>query len=214
MFRPLAVRFRRRASFLVIVAAIGFALAPMAGCSKSAPTAACVDCGSGNVYWDTGGLLANMAVTVDHISNGRLEVGIGAAWHEPEHKGLGIGFPRAGERVAMLDEAALDRAVQVLVAVDEPERARSELGLDLLEAVTDAGVVLVGEQAEAAQLVGVGARAGEVVGPQPHVEVHAPPQPPGRRVRLLPEPRAPQAAFSHPGLPGGAPTPWSADPTA
>jgi F420-dependent oxidoreductase-like protein len=50
-------------------------------------------------------ILANMAVTVDHISSGRLEFGIGAAWHEPEHKGLGIDFPRAGERVAMLDEA-------------------------------------------------------------------------------------------------------------
>ena len=50
-------------------------------------------------------VLANMAVTVDHISNGRLEFGIGAAWHEPEHKGLGLEFPRPGERVAMLDEA-------------------------------------------------------------------------------------------------------------
>ena len=50
-------------------------------------------------------VLANMAVTVDHISGGRLEFGIGAAWHEPEHKGYGIDFPRPGERVAMLDEA-------------------------------------------------------------------------------------------------------------
>jgi F420-dependent oxidoreductase-like protein len=50
-------------------------------------------------------LLANMAVTVDHISNGRLDFGIGAAWHEPEHRGYGIDFPSAGTRVAMLDEA-------------------------------------------------------------------------------------------------------------
>jgi F420-dependent oxidoreductase-like protein len=50
-------------------------------------------------------VLANMAVTVDHISGGRLDFGIGAAWHEAEHKGYGIDFPSAGTRVAMLDEA-------------------------------------------------------------------------------------------------------------
>lgn len=50
-------------------------------------------------------VLANMAVSVDHISGGRLEFGIGAAWHEPEHDGYGIAFPRAGVRIEMLDEA-------------------------------------------------------------------------------------------------------------
>ena len=50
-------------------------------------------------------VLAKMAVTVDHICGGRLEFGLGAAWHEAEHRGYGIPFPRAGERIAMLDEA-------------------------------------------------------------------------------------------------------------
>jgi len=50
-------------------------------------------------------VLANMAITVDHISGGRLEFGIGAAWHEGEHAGYGLEFPRPGVRVAMLDEA-------------------------------------------------------------------------------------------------------------
>ena len=50
-------------------------------------------------------LLANMAVSVDHISGGRLEFGIGAAWHEPEHLTYGMDFPSAGTRIAMLDEA-------------------------------------------------------------------------------------------------------------
>jgi alkanesulfonate monooxygenase SsuD/methylene tetrahydromethanopterin reductase-like flavin-dependent oxidoreductase (luciferase family) len=46
-----------------------------------------------------------MAVSVDHISGGRLEFGLGAAWHEPEHVTYGIDFPSAGTRIAMLDEA-------------------------------------------------------------------------------------------------------------
>jgi F420-dependent oxidoreductase-like protein len=50
-------------------------------------------------------ILAKMAVTVDHISGGRLDFGIGAGWHEDEHRGYGIEFPSAGTRVAMLDEA-------------------------------------------------------------------------------------------------------------
>ena len=50
-------------------------------------------------------ILAKMAVTVDHISGGRLDFGIGAGWHEDEHRGYGIEFPSAATRVAMLDEA-------------------------------------------------------------------------------------------------------------
>lgn len=50
-------------------------------------------------------VLANMAVTVDHISGGRLEFGMGAAWHEPEHQAYGIDFPSPGTRIAMLNEA-------------------------------------------------------------------------------------------------------------
>lgn len=50
-------------------------------------------------------VLANMAVAVDHISGGRLEFGLGAAWHQPEHDGYGIPFPGAGTRIAMLGEA-------------------------------------------------------------------------------------------------------------
>ena len=38
-------------------------------------------------------VLAAEAVTVDHASRGRLDLGIGAAWYEPEHRQLGIDFP-------------------------------------------------------------------------------------------------------------------------
>jgi F420-dependent oxidoreductase-like protein len=50
-------------------------------------------------------LLAKMAATVDMISNGRLNFGIGAGWHEDEAVAYGIPFPRGRIRVEMLDEA-------------------------------------------------------------------------------------------------------------
>jgi F420-dependent oxidoreductase-like protein len=52
-------------------------------------------------------VLANMAVTIDHISGGRLEFGIGGAWYELEHNQYGIPFPPIGERLAMMGEAAV-----------------------------------------------------------------------------------------------------------
>lgn len=51
-------------------------------------------------------LLAKIATTIDHISGGRLELCLGAAWYELEHRQMGIPFPRVGERIAMLAEAA------------------------------------------------------------------------------------------------------------
>lgn len=49
-------------------------------------------------------LFATQAVTVDHASHGRLELALGAAWFEPEHRALGIPFPRTGERFDLLEE--------------------------------------------------------------------------------------------------------------
>lgn len=50
-------------------------------------------------------ILAKMAVSIDHISGGRLEFGIGAGSHEGEHAGYGIAFPTPSVRIDMLDEA-------------------------------------------------------------------------------------------------------------
>lgn len=50
-------------------------------------------------------LLAKMAVTVDHMSGGRLELGIGAGYHRREHAAYGLEFPPGAARFDMLDEA-------------------------------------------------------------------------------------------------------------
>jgi alkanesulfonate monooxygenase SsuD/methylene tetrahydromethanopterin reductase-like flavin-dependent oxidoreductase (luciferase family) len=53
------------------------------------------------------GLVAKMATTLDHASEGRAIVGLGAAWFEYEHTAHGFDFGRSpGERLAWLDEAA------------------------------------------------------------------------------------------------------------
>ena len=59
---------------------------------------------TGNLYRHPG-LMAKIAVTVDHLSNGRLEFGIGTGWNEPEFTQFGLPFPSAGDRVTMLDES-------------------------------------------------------------------------------------------------------------
>src|SRR6266567_8682214 len=48
--------------------------------------------------------LAKVAATVDVISGGRAQMGIGAGWYEHEWRAYGYGFPGAGERLGMLDE--------------------------------------------------------------------------------------------------------------
>lgn len=48
--------------------------------------------------------LAKVAATVDAVSGGRVEMGIGAGWYEHEWRAYGYGFPTAGERLARLRE--------------------------------------------------------------------------------------------------------------
>jgi alkanesulfonate monooxygenase SsuD/methylene tetrahydromethanopterin reductase-like flavin-dependent oxidoreductase (luciferase family) len=46
-----------------------------------------------------------MVATIDEMSGGRVEVGMGAGWNEQEHGELGLPFPSLGERYEMLEEA-------------------------------------------------------------------------------------------------------------
>ncbi len=63
-------------------------------------------------------LLAKMASTVDVLSHGRLNFGIGAGWHEHEYRGYGYDYPATPERLRMLREA-----VQVIRAMWTEEEA-------------------------------------------------------------------------------------------
>jgi alkanesulfonate monooxygenase SsuD/methylene tetrahydromethanopterin reductase-like flavin-dependent oxidoreductase (luciferase family) len=61
-------------------------------------------------------VLATQAITVDHISSGRLELGMGAAWHQPEHEELGIPFPPLKERAERLEEGV--QVIRLLMTQD------------------------------------------------------------------------------------------------
>jgi alkanesulfonate monooxygenase SsuD/methylene tetrahydromethanopterin reductase-like flavin-dependent oxidoreductase (luciferase family) len=63
----------------------------------------------GAVTFRNPGLVAKLATTLDHISNGRAILGLGGAWFDYEHNAYGIDFGgSAGERLAWLDEAVGD----------------------------------------------------------------------------------------------------------
>ena len=49
-------------------------------------------------------LLAKSLTTIDHVSNGRLEIGLGAGWMDEEYKGYGYEFPTMGTRLRQLEE--------------------------------------------------------------------------------------------------------------
>jgi len=69
-------------------------------------------------------LLAKMITTIDHISNGRAVLGIGAAWMEPEHSAFGIEFgDRPGTRLKWLEQS-----LQIIQGMLAGERPSSPVG--------------------------------------------------------------------------------------
>ncbi|HKW70605.1 MAG TPA: TIGR03560 family F420-dependent LLM class oxidoreductase [Candidatus Dormibacteraeota bacterium] len=73
---------------------------------------------TGNTYRNPG-LLAKIAVTVDHLSGGRLEFGIGAAWAQVEHEMFGL--PGLEHRVGRLSES-----LQIIKSLFTQERTNFE----------------------------------------------------------------------------------------
>src|SRR3954452_5067328 len=63
-------------------------------------------------------VLANMAATIDVVSNGRLIIGLGAGWNQDESDALGIRLPPLKERFDRLEEG-----VQVIIRLLSDERA-------------------------------------------------------------------------------------------
>jgi alkanesulfonate monooxygenase SsuD/methylene tetrahydromethanopterin reductase-like flavin-dependent oxidoreductase (luciferase family) len=64
-------------------------------------------------------ILANALVTIDHLSNGRLEIGLGAGWHQPEYHAFGIPFEPIGKRMDMLEEGV--QVVRMLTTQDRSD---------------------------------------------------------------------------------------------
>lgn len=62
-------------------------------------------------------VLANRAATIDHISNGRMVLGVGAGWQINEHHAYGIELEQAGKRVTRFDEA-----IQIMRSLLSEER--------------------------------------------------------------------------------------------
>ena len=63
-------------------------------------------------------LLAKSLTTIDHISNGRLEIGLGSGWMEQEYRAYGYEFPPIGTRLRQLEES-----LQILKAMFTENRA-------------------------------------------------------------------------------------------
>lgn len=76
-----------------------------------------------NTFWNPA-LLAKRVTTLDHVSDGRAILGIGAGWFEPEHTAFGIGFGSGfGDRLGWLDES-----VAALRALFDGETVTSPAG--------------------------------------------------------------------------------------
>ncbi|HJU10827.1 MAG TPA: TIGR03560 family F420-dependent LLM class oxidoreductase, partial [Candidatus Binataceae bacterium] len=67
------------------------------------------------------GLLAKVLSTIDNLSNGRVEIGLGAGWMEEEYHAYGYEFPTAGVRLRQLDEG-----IQILKSLMTEKRTSFE----------------------------------------------------------------------------------------
>lgn len=73
-------------------------------------------------------VLAAEAITVDHVTGGRLELAVGAAWFEEEHRELGIPFPPTGERMDLFEEGL--EVLRLLMTTDDATFSGRHFRLD------------------------------------------------------------------------------------
>ena len=110
----------------------------------------------GNTYRHPA-LVAKSGATLDHLSNGRFVLGLGAGWHEEEHAMYGMELPPIGERITMLDSAV--RVIKALwehpdgVSLDAPPYGWRD-------AVCDPAPLTPGGPADLAGRAGRGAACG------------------------------------------------------
>jgi F420-dependent oxidoreductase-like protein len=95
------------------------ALAFIAGCTRRLRLRTLVT----GVTYRHPGLLAKVMTTLDVVSGGRAELGLGAAWYDREHRGLGVPFPSTAERFERLEEA-LQICLQMWSDDEGPYRGR------------------------------------------------------------------------------------------
>jgi F420-dependent oxidoreductase-like protein len=90
----------------------------LAGLAASVPRIRLGSLVTGNTYRHPA-VLAKIATTVDHISGGRVILGLGTGWVEAEHRAYGIPFPSVRDRLSALEEAC--QVVRSLLDNDRSE---------------------------------------------------------------------------------------------
>ncbi len=98
-------------------------LSAVAACTQRVELGTLVNC----VHYRNPALLATMAKTLDHISSGRLTLGIGAGWLEREYQEYGYPYPSAGERLQDLENAI--PVIRERWKVEDPKPVRGSIPL-------------------------------------------------------------------------------------
>lgn len=82
----------------------------------------------GAITYRNPALLAKMATTVDHLSDGRLILGLGAGWHREEHHRYGYEFPAVNTRIDMLEEGL--QVISAMFTETEPTFSGAHYEID------------------------------------------------------------------------------------
>jgi probable F420-dependent oxidoreductase len=104
-------------------------------------------------FWNAG-LLARDVATLDAISGGRVEVGLGAGHMRHEHDAVGLSFPPYAERLRGLDAFARDLAVRLAAEDLRPRPVQRPVPL-LLAAMSAAGLAVAAQHGDVVALSGL-----------------------------------------------------------